>query len=146
MPDATFGAMTLNDSYPPMRPNDPAITRSSPIPPRIPSLPVGTGKTPSPAPSNPPELNWEHELDNERDNAMRTSNPDIALAWAEKVYMHVSISLEEIRREQELRGQGSTRPFTPPYEKQLLTDCVAIVEKYVRANHPKAVARRHRQG
>lgn len=68
---------------------------------------------------------------------MRTTNADAALTWAEKVYMYVSISLEELRRERE--GQADLRPSTPLRERQLRTDCVGIVEKFIRAKYPKAV-------
>lgn len=73
---------------------------------------------------------------------MRTGDPATALAWAEKVYMYVSISMEEIRREQAVvvaDGGVASRPTTPPYERGLRDDCVQIVERFAKMQHPKAV-------
>jgi hypothetical protein len=84
----------------------------------------------------PSEYEWE--IDSQRDNALRTTDPNIALSWAEKVYMYVSISLEDIRREQEIHA-SEPRPSTPDYERELRKDCITIVEKFAKNGHPKAV-------
>lgn len=84
----------------------------------------------------------EREIDAQRDNALRSTDPNIALSWAEKVYMSVSISLEEIRLEQEIAASDAgivPRITTPTFESGLRKDCVNIVEKFAKQGHPKAV-------
>jgi hypothetical protein len=94
----------------------------------------GRGPAISPPPLAPKsDYEWETEIEGERDLAIRSENPNIALPWAEKVYMYVSITLEEMRR-----NEGD-RAATPPLEKGLRNDCVRIVEKFVRLQNPKAV-------
>jgi hypothetical protein len=56
--------------------------------------------------------------------------------------MSVSISLEEIRLEQEIAASDAgiaPRITTPPFESGLRKDCVNIVEKFAKQGHPKAV-------
>lgn len=88
------------------------------------------------------EYERETEIDSQRDIAVRTRDPATALAWAEKVYRYVSISMEEIRRERAaviVDGGVAARPATPTYERGLRDDCVQIVEKFAKLQHPKAV-------
>jgi hypothetical protein len=94
--------------------------------------------------SSPPPADYEmeREIDAQRDNALRSTDPNMALSWAEKVYMSVSISLEEYRREQEIAASDTgiaPRIATPPFESGLRNDCVSIVEKFAKQGHPKAV-------
>jgi hypothetical protein len=94
----------------------------------------GRGPAVSPPPLAPKtDYEWEAEIEGERDLAIRSENPNVALPWAEKVYMYVSITLEEMRRNEDGRAQ------TPTLEKGLRADCVRIVEKFVRMQNPKAV-------
>jgi hypothetical protein len=96
------------------------------------------------SPSLLPAADWEtdNEIDSQHDNALRSSDPNVALAWAEKVYMVVSIALEEFRREKEITGADAgvtPRLSTPSYESNLRKDCITIVEKFANSGHPKAV-------
>jgi hypothetical protein len=140
MPDVSIPAienLTLNDPYqPPPRPLD-----QTPIPPPS-NNNMGTIAMASPPSLIPPtEYEWENEIDSQRDLALRTTDANIALTWAEKVYMFVSISLEELRREQENAAgdAGAVRSSTPTYEHGLRDDCIRIVERFVKGGHPKAV-------
>jgi hypothetical protein len=53
--------------------------------------------------------------------------------------MYVSISLEEIRREQVAAGTDAVRSVTPSYERGLREDCIRIVEKFVKLGNSRAV-------
>jgi hypothetical protein len=135
IPIPSLEDLSLNDPYPPQpRPMDPPNKS-----PRH-SQSFGTNAvTPNASPKAvPSEYEWENEIDSQRDNALRTTDPNIALSWAEKVYMYVSISLEEIRRDQEIHV-SEPRPSTPDYERELRKDCITIVEKFAKMGHPKAV-------
>jgi len=85
------------------------------------------------------DYEWENEIESEREQAKRTNDANVALSWAEKVYMYVSISLEELGRDQQDNVTGG-RPATPDFERGLREDCKWIVEKFVRAKNPKAVS------
>jgi hypothetical protein len=91
----------------------------------------------------PTEYEWENEIDSQREMVLRTTDGNIALTWAEKVYMFVSISLEERRREQEIAAADAAvtpRNSTPTYEHGLRDDCIRVVERFVKGGHPKAVS------
>lgn len=140
MPDAPIPAMgnlNLNDTYQP----PPRLADEAPIPPSNNNIgAIGMASPPSLIP--PTEYEWENEIDSQRELALRTTDPNIALTWAEKVYMFVSISLEELRREQEnAAGDAAVtaRISTPTYEHELRDDCIRIVERFVKGGHPKAV-------
>ena len=129
------GAVSPPTTYPPSRPVDqPAMQPSfSSVPPRTISSP----------PAAPHIVDdWELEITNQRETATRTSDPNIALPWAEKVYMWVSISLEDFYRDQEVAASDAgvaPRASTPPFEKGLRDDCVRVVERFAKQGHPKAV-------
>jgi hypothetical protein len=127
MPDAGVANLSLEDTYPSTREEIPF--RSSP-----PLMTSTSNPSIRSSPPTPEEDDWLFTLERDRDNAIRTNNPEVALSWAEKVHMYVSISLDEYRRKHE-----DLHPPTPPREKQLLTDCVAIVERFVKARVPKAI-------
>jgi len=132
MPEAAVANLSISDSYPSQpRPEAPTLRVSSPLP--------TSESNPNIPRSSPPispleEDDWLTTLENERDNAVRTTNAEVALSWAEKVYMYVSISLDDYRRQHD-----DPRPSTPLRERQLRSDCVGIVEKFVKARHPKAI-------
>ena len=139
-----FNDFILNDPLqPPVRLTDSPGRQS-------PRIPVSTSNPiiASAAMVTPPSLipqsdyEWGNEIESQRETAQRTADPDIALTWAEKVYMYVSISLEEIRREQE-KSAGNvavpSRSSTPSYERGLRDDCIRIVEKFAKMQIPKAV-------
>ena len=134
-PIPAFHNLSLNEALrPPSRPTSQAGRQS-------PRQSVLMGSQPSVVP--PTESEWEIEINSLRENALNTNDPNIALTWAEKVYMYVSISLEELRREQALAGVGdagvAARPSTPSYERGLRDDCARVVEKFVKAGNSKAV-------
>ena len=131
MPEAGVANLSLDDTLP-SRQGEEVPLRSSP--PLAASTGLSNVQRASPPMSLKEEDDWLISLERDRENAIRTSNPEVALSWAEQVHMYVSISLDEYRRDQE-----EPRPSTPPREKQLWSDCVAIVEKFVKARHPKAV-------
>lgn len=56
--------------------------------------------------------------------------------------MYVSISLEELQREQDIAASDAgvvARPSTPAYERGLRDDCVRVVEKFAKNGSGKAV-------
>jgi hypothetical protein len=134
-----IGNLTLelpSPSY--SRPQDPPGRVS----PRIPPINTNVVASVPQTVVAPMEYEWETEIDSQRDIAVRTGDPTTALAWAEKVYMYVSMSMEEIRREQAAvvaNGGVAARPATPVYERGLREDCVHVVEKFSKMQHPKAV-------
>jgi len=88
----------------------------------------------------PSEYEWETEIDGQRQNALQTNDPNVALLWAEKVYMYVSISMEEMRRERAVAATDEPPSSTPSYERGLREDCTRIVEKFANSGNPKAVS------
>lgn len=136
MPDATVAHLT-DPLPPPTRPME-AQGRQSPgrQSPRIP--PSGAVASP-PAMVPPSDYEWEDEIDSQRQNALQSNDPNVALTWAEKVYMYVSISTEEMRRDQALAPADALKSSTPSYERGLREDCTRIVEKFVKLGSPKAV-------
>jgi hypothetical protein len=144
MPDASvpdLGDLSINDTYqPPPRPVD----QPPPIPPSNSVNNISSIAMASPPSLIPPtEYEWENEIDSQREMVLRTTDGNIALTWAEKVYMFVSISLEELRREQETAATDAgvtPRNSTPTYEHGLRDDCIRIVERFVKGGHPKAVS------
>ena len=147
MPDSLVQPLNdfnINDPLPaPVRLSDSPGRQS----PRIPAtsnrasiVSIAMASPPSLVPQS--EYEWENEIDSQRESALQTSDPKSALTWAEKVYMYVSISLEEIHRDQQIStgDTGNTaRASTPPYERGLREDCTRIVEKFAKINIPKAV-------
>ena len=91
----------------------------------------------------PSEYEWENEIDAHRQNALVSNDPNVALTWAEKVYMYVSISMEGMRREQAVAPANVPKAATPSYERGLREDCTRIVEKFVRLGNLKAVSLPH---
>jgi hypothetical protein len=140
MPDPyaqQFADLSLTEQ---VSPPVPPVEAGSTYPPHL--QPVASGTVNIPAVTPPAiipksDYEWECELEEERERATRTQDPKIALSWAEKVYMYVSISLEELRRDQ---PDNVGRPSTPPFERALREDCKAIVEKFARDQNPKAVS------
>lgn len=139
-----FNDFNINDPLPgPVRLSDSPGRQSPRIPASTSSTVVTSASIASP-PSVVPqsEYEWENEIDSQRETAQRTADPNIALTWAEKVYMQVSIKLEELRRDLEISasdGGINARAPTPPYERGLREDCVRIVEKFAKLQIPKAV-------
>jgi hypothetical protein len=145
MPDVSvpsFDDLRLNDLPPPSRPSESTARPSPRQSPRIAPSNVAIAMASPPSLIPQSEYEWENEIDSQRENALRTNDPNIALTWAEKVYMYVSISLDELRREQEIAAADAgviARPSTPTYERGLREDCIRIVEKFVQNGNPKAV-------
>jgi hypothetical protein len=141
-PVRVTGAASPPTAYPPSRAADPPVMQrpvSSPPPP-VTSAPPKTVGSP---PRQPPMTDeWEVEITSQRENATRTSDPNIALPWAEKVYMFVSISLEDFYRDQDIAATDAgvtPRASTPPFEKGLRDDCVRVVDRFAKQGHPKAI-------
>lgn len=152
MPEALvqqFNDFSINDPLPaPVRLADSPGHQS----PRIPASTGSTGIA-SAAMVSPPSLvpqseyEWENEIGSQREIAQRTNDPSIALTWAERVYMYVSISLEELHQERETSASDvgvAARASTPSYERGLREDCIRIVEKFAKMQNPKAVIHRFR--
>lgn len=167
----SIGALSLNDPYPPSQPvssgsQNPVskapvkIARatspptnypvSRPIEPPVTQVPVTSApissvppKRVSPKPASPGQDDWEAEIISQRENAIRSSDSNIALNWAEKVYMFVSISLEDFYRDQDVAASDDAgitpRASTPPFEKGLRDDCIRVVERFAKQGHPKAI-------
>ena len=132
--DPLSAPVRLSDSPGRQSPRIPASTSSTII------ASASMASPPSVVPQS--EYEWENEIDSQRETAQRTADPNIALTWAERVYMHVSILLEELRRDQEISasdGGVTARASTPSYERGLREDCVRIVEKFAKVQIPKAV-------
>jgi len=139
MPDPTVPAH-LTDPLPPppSRPID-SEGRQSPGRQSPRSRPASGAVASPPAMVPPSEYEWETEIDGQRQNALQSNDPNVALSWAEKVYMYVSISMEEMRRERSVAGTDAPQPSSPSYERGLREDCTRIVEKFVKLGNPKAV-------
>lgn len=116
---------------------------------RRPSLPGSPSLTPQRA-SSPPtvvafsEEQWQQDIESHAPSALRTTDPNIALDWVEKVYMYVSISLDDLNRQHALTasdtdaGKNHYRPATPDYENALRNDARDIVEKFIGMGNAKA--------
>jgi len=147
MPDGLvqpFNDFNINDPLPaPVRLADSPGRQSPRIPASTSRASIASAATPSP-PSIVPQsgYEWKNEIDSQRETAKRTTDPNIALTWAEKVYMYVSLSLEELRRDQDISASDvgvTARASTPSYVRGLREDCTRIVEKFAKIHIPKAV-------
>ena len=139
MPDPTVPAHLIDPlPPPPSRPID-SEGRQSPGRQSPRSRPASGAVASPPAMVPPSEYEWETEIDGQRQNALQSNDPNVALSWAEKVYMYVSISMEEMRRERSVAGTDAPQPSSPSYERGLREDCTRIVEKFVKLGNPKAV-------
>jgi len=168
----SLGSLSLNDPYPPPQsiPPPPTQIPVSKAPIKIVGAPLPLATYPTSRPADAPAMqapissppissgppknigspprappltdDWEVEITSQRDNATGTSDPNIALPWAEKVYMFVSISLDDFYRDQDIAAAdagGTARASTPPFERGLRDDCVRIVERFAKQGHPKAI-------
>ena len=136
MPDPAVPHLT-DPLPPPSRPID-AQGRQSPGR-QSPRITASSAVASPPAMVPPSEYEWENEIDSQRQNALQSNDPNVALTWAEKVYMYVSISMEEMRRERDSAPIEVPKVSTPSYERGLREDCTRIVEKFVKLGNLKAV-------
>ena len=100
MPDPAVP--TFNDLNDPLPPPSRPFDRQGRQSPRLRLITNNQNLTPQrtatpPILATPSDHERETEINSQRENALRTNDPNIALGWAEKTYLYVSVSLEDIR-------------------------------------------------
>jgi len=79
----------------------------------------------------------EEVLERARPLVLKSTDPEMQLAWAQDALSWVEVASQNSSRQQQLDG-GSQRPVTPKVEHQLRVDALNIVTFLAEQHHPKA--------